>query len=131
MSKLKTQNTKEQSKALVADINAGVLTKRELIAKYKYSSLNSLNSTMYWFKKKGLIGTTQKPEVVVVSEAPVAPVAKRQYKKRIAAEIVKTPKGVVSSIRTISFPDGFKIQIEKSFISGVLIHESGNITIIK
>ena len=127
MAKVKAPNTKEQSKALVADINAGVLTNRELMIKYKYPSLNSLNSTIYWFRKKGLITSSQNSEVMVVE----TPVVKRQYKKRVAKEIITTANVVTNSIRTINFPDGFKIQIEKSFISGVLIHENGNITIVK
>jgi hypothetical protein len=52
-------------------------------------------------------------------------------KPNIPVKTIVTPKGEISTIRTINFPDGFSIQIEKAFISGVLIHENGNITIIK
>jgi hypothetical protein len=49
----------------------------------------------------------------------------------IPVKTIITPKGEMTTIRTIHFPDGFSIQIEKAFVSGVLIHENGNITIIK
>lgn len=128
MTKFKKSITKSERNSLIDDINEGVLTKKELVIKYKYPSINSLNGIMYWFRQKGLIPAADQKPVVVE-----APVAKKQYKKRVAKETIAPAvvKVVTNSIRTINFPDGFKIQIEKSFVSGVLIHKNGNITIVK
>ena len=169
---MKKFNTKTESKALIVDFNAGVLNKKELMAKYNYTSINSLNSTLYRYKNLGVVNykepidkinvrryltedekisllkdyNSKKYKIVDLankynfSEGGTYNVISRFKKKgedinkgsskAIVAETT-APKIAVKSIRTIHFPDGFTIQIEKAFISGVLIHENGNITIIK
>jgi len=175
---VKKFNTKEQSKELAADINAGVLTREEMMVKYNYSTMDSFNSIMYAFKKRGLIDSKK-----IVSRKHLTPDQKNallkdyaskkyriselarkynfseggtynvihRFKKKggdienigaskpvvvpvkavVTPKAIVTPKIVTNTMRTINFPDGFKIQIERAFVSGVLIHENGNITIIK
>lgn len=161
---------KVDSASLIKDVNAGILSKQELVDKYQYSGLQSLSASIYWFRKKGLLINSkirtvnkltddQKAELLKDHNAGYSyPMLLKKYnfkslspiyrmvdrlkkgeeKKSIKPAKVVTsvvpvskPKVVTSSIRTINFPDGFKIQIEKSFVSGVLIHENGNITIVK
>ena len=170
---MKKFNTKTETKALIADFNAGVLTKKELMVKYNYTSINSLNSTLYRYKNLGLVNykeptnkinnrryLTEDEKISLLkdynskkykitdlankynfSEGGTYNVISRFKKKGLYISKVTSPKAIVAettapkiavkSIRTIHFPDGFTIQIEKAFISGVLIHENGNITIIK
>lgn len=170
---MKKFNTKAETKELLADFNAGVLTKKELMVKYNYGTMNSLNSSLYRYKNLGLINyeeptnktnsrryLTEDEKISLLKDYNskkyrIVDLAKKynfseggtynviaRFKKKdvdinkvtssepIVAE-TKAPKISVKSIRTIHFPDGFIIQIEKAFISGVLIHENGNITIIK
>lgn len=161
---------KVDSASLIKDINAGILSKQELVDKYKYSNLSSLSASIYWFRKKGLITVpklrvshilTDKQKVEFFKDHNdgvssldllkkynfnnlssvynlISKLKKISSKKDIVVKKVSNPvpsvvvpKVVTTSIRTIKFPDGFVIQIEKQFISGVLIHENGNITIIK
>jgi len=200
---MKQIKTRETSLLLLEDLAAGVLTKKQLVTKYNYSSVNSLNASIYWFKKRGMfsnedqkvtnvnidkdstfkqrkmknrifltkvekiailkdyttgnyslrdisrkynfsvsaihqlikkykennidIDESKTPEIIV-PETIIK--TKRKYNKRTHND-ASDSKTVVKSLRTINFPDGFVIQIEKQFISGVLIHENGNITIIK
>ena len=161
---------KVDSASLIKDINAGILSKQELVDKHNYSNLQSLSASIYWFRKKGLISLPKLRVTNILTEKQKVEFFKdykagvssldllEKYKfntlgsvhkliwklKRINSEkntgvkkvsnpvpSVVVPKVVTTSIRTIKFPDGFVIQIEKQFISGVLIHENGNITIIK
>ena len=46
---------KVDSASLIKDINAGILSKQELVDKHNYSNLQSLSASIYWFRKKGLI----------------------------------------------------------------------------
>ena len=161
---------KVDSASLIKDINAGILSKQELVDKHNYSNLQSLSASIYWFRKKGLISLPKLRVTNILTEKQKVEFFKdykagvsssdllEKYKfntlgavyslicklRRISSEkdtVVKkvsnpapsvvVPKIVTTSIRTIKFPDGFVIQIEKAFVSGVLIHENGNITIIK
>jgi hypothetical protein len=179
--------TKEEKENLIQDIKSGKFNSTELMTKYGYPSVSSLNGTIFWWKKQGILTTTtnvvspkiqkkrvknprnvrfsisQKIEIYekydsnlysneeiakmynLPNRGAVSSLLSRFRKSKhfskldfkntpnipIAEKVIVTPKGEINTVRTINFPDGFKIQIEKQFISGVLIHENGNITIIK
>jgi hypothetical protein len=89
------------------------------LKKYNFNTLSSVYNLISKLKKiSSEKDTVVKKDIVVKKVSNPVP-------------SVVIPKVVTTSIRTIKFPDGFTIQIEKQFISGVLIHENGNITIIK
>ena len=112
--KLRVTNilTEKQKVEFFKDYKAGV-SSSDLLEKYKFNTLGAVYHLIHKLRRI----SSEKDTVVKKVSNP--------------APSVVVPKIVTTSIRTIKFPDGFVIQIEKAFISGVLIHENGNITIIK
>jgi hypothetical protein len=110
--------TDKQKVEFFKDHNNGV-SSLDLLKKYNFNNLSSVYNLISKLKK-----ISSKKDTVVKKDIVV---------KKVSNPVpsVVIPKVVTTSIRTIKFPDGFTIQIEKQFISGVLIHENGNITIIK
>lgn len=96
-------------------------TIEELAKMYGLANKYSVANVVYSFKNSRYFAKHSNNTI----PTPIEP------KLDVPVQTIITPKGEMTTIRTIHFPDGFTIQIEKAFISGVLIHENGNITIIK
>jgi len=131
----------------------GVLTDQDVLhLKRQKKHVKNLTKTYFSVSKKAeiykkhnsnLYNNTQLAEMYGLPSANAVCGLIARFKKskdfnKVKSENISTnikvdiaPKIVNNSIRSINFPDGFVIQIEKAFISKVLIHENGNVTIIK
>lgn len=177
-----SQKSKEN---LLKDIKSGRYSKKELCVKYQYESLNSFNSTLYWWKTKGIlngaesfkkdeenlpvkvkrtrranrISKDKKLEIIkdynsetytneelakkygfpsnnAVSKIIMRLKNNKKFENLFKKDTETTFLDIKDAVRTvqtrvIKFPDGFSIHIEKSFVNSLVIHENGNISIIK
>lgn len=116
--------SRHQKIELYKDYECNLYTSTELAKMYGLPTKGSVASILSRFRKSKYFITT--PNLI---DTPLK--IELNSNVSIPVKTVVTPKGVTNTVRTIKFPDGFVIQIEKAFVSGVLIHENGNITIIK
>ena len=79
---MKQIKTRETSLLLLEDLAAGVLTKKQLVTKYNYSSVNSLNASIYWFKKRGMF-SNEDQKVTNVNIDKDSTFKQRKMKNRI------------------------------------------------
>ena len=102
--------TKTKWRKIQTEIKANKLTREEIAQKYGYKDAKSLQSMLYIMKRKAKAKNAakyaDKKETTAVKKTETSP---------------KEVKTVVSTMRTISFPDGFKIEIERSLVNGMLI----------
>lgn len=117
--------SRHQKIELHKDYECNLYSGEELAKMYGLPTKGAVSSILSRFRKSKYFATM--PSLV-----EIAP--KVENTSTVSTPVktaTTTPLAVTNTVRTINFPDGFKIQIEKSFVSGVLIHENGNITIVK
>jgi len=129
----KVHLSKDQKMELYKDHTSKKYSNIELAKMYDLPDSGSVSGILTRFKKSRNFSTISSviDVPVKVSRLKDSNNTVSSPKPNIPVKTIVTPKGEILTIRTINFPDGFSIQIEKAFISGVLIHENGNITIIK
>lgn len=116
--------SRHQKIELHKDYECNLYSGEELAKMYGLPTKGAVSSILSRFRRSKYFATM--PNLV-----EIAPKIENTPTVSNRVKTVVTSLGVTNTVRTINFPDGFKIQIEKSFVSGVLIHENGNITIIK
>jgi len=106
---------------LIKDYKTGKYSTEELREKYGFKSRQSVYDYVCIARKNGTLPayTVNKPVSEKVKQT------EKFHKKR------NTPLVDISGYRKVTFPGGFSIQIAKNSLTRLVIHEHGDVTIIK
>lgn len=107
--------------SLIKDYKTGKYSAEELREKYGFKSRQSVYGHVYDARKNGTLPAhpMNKPVSQKVKQT------EKFHKKR------NTPLINTSGYRNVTFPGGFSIQIAKNSLTRLVIHEHGDVTIIK
>lgn len=125
------QSTLDQYKPFAEDYNSGISSK-QLIAKYKIKTDASYYNLVSQLRKQGLIPPA--PFSAKLSEAMKNATNTDRSDAAKRAAVTRAENKKVASLpqyRSIYFPGGFTIQVEKESLNRIVLHKNGSVTVVQ